>query len=122
MSELIDDRARWQRRRLVARNRRNHGGHLAFASIDWRTNTLAIQLGAPCRNQSWYSIRNIPKESAVDVTNIALPKIFAAGNGTIRTQHPVELFGQGWLEWELNANSESTEDGANSGDYNKSSG
>lgn len=23
------------------------------------------------------------------------------GNGTIRTQHPVELFGEDWLEWEL---------------------
>lgn len=25
------------------------------------------------------------------------------GNGTIRTQHPVELFGADWVEWELNA-------------------
>jgi hypothetical protein len=24
------------------------------------------------------------------------------GNGTIRTQYPVELFGEDWLEWELN--------------------
>jgi hypothetical protein len=24
------------------------------------------------------------------------------GNGTIRTPHPVELFGEDWLEWELN--------------------
>lgn len=23
------------------------------------------------------------------------------GNGTIRTQHPVELFGEDWIEWEL---------------------
>jgi hypothetical protein len=23
------------------------------------------------------------------------------GNGTVRTQHPVELFGEDWLEWEL---------------------
>ena len=23
------------------------------------------------------------------------------GNGTIRTPHPVELFGEDWLEWEL---------------------
>jgi hypothetical protein len=23
------------------------------------------------------------------------------GNGTIRTQHPIELFGEDWLEWEL---------------------
>jgi hypothetical protein len=23
------------------------------------------------------------------------------GNGTIRTQHPVELFGTDWMEWEL---------------------
>ena len=23
----------------------------------------------------------------------------ACGNGTIRTQHPVELFGEDWLEW-----------------------
>jgi hypothetical protein len=22
------------------------------------------------------------------------------GNGTIRTQHPVELFGEDWMEWE----------------------
>jgi hypothetical protein len=24
------------------------------------------------------------------------------GNGTIRTQHPVELFAEDWIEWELN--------------------
>jgi Protein of unknown function (DUF3079) len=24
----------------------------------------------------------------------------ACGNGTTRTQHPVELFGEDWLEWE----------------------
>ena len=24
----------------------------------------------------------------------------ACGNGTIRTLHPVELFGEDWLEWE----------------------
>ena len=23
------------------------------------------------------------------------------GNGTIRTQHPIELFGEDWAEWEL---------------------
>lgn len=23
----------------------------------------------------------------------------ACGNGTIRTQHPIELFGEDWLEW-----------------------
>jgi Protein of unknown function (DUF3079) len=23
----------------------------------------------------------------------------ACGNGTIRTQHPAELFGEDWLEW-----------------------
>ena len=23
------------------------------------------------------------------------------GNGTIRTQHPIELFGEDWMEWEL---------------------
>lgn len=28
----------------------------------------------------------------------------ACGNGTIRTPHPVELFGEGWLEWEEQRN------------------
>jgi hypothetical protein len=23
----------------------------------------------------------------------------ACGNGTIRTPHPIELFGEGWVEW-----------------------
>lgn len=27
----------------------------------------------------------------------------ACGNGTIRTQHPVELFGEDWLEWEVDS-------------------
>lgn len=27
----------------------------------------------------------------------------ACGNGTIRTLHPVELFGEDWLEWEAEA-------------------
>lgn len=26
------------------------------------------------------------------------------GNGTIRTQHPVELFGEDWAEWEHETN------------------
>jgi hypothetical protein len=26
----------------------------------------------------------------------------ACGNGTIRTPHPCELFGDDWLEWSLN--------------------
>jgi len=30
------------------------------------------------------------------------------GNGTIRTQHPVELFGEDWLKWELNGDTSST--------------
>ena len=25
----------------------------------------------------------------------------ACGNGTIRTPHPIELFGQDWLEWKF---------------------
>ena len=25
----------------------------------------------------------------------------ACGNGTIRTQHPIELFGDDWLDWSL---------------------
>lgn len=33
------------------------------------------------------------------------------GNGTIRTQHPVELFGVDWVEWELEAE-KSSEHGA----------
>jgi len=28
----------------------------------------------------------------------------ACGNGTIRTPHPVELFGSDWLEWERERN------------------
>ena len=31
------------------------------------------------------------------------------GNGTIRTQHPVELFGEDWLEWEAGAAEPSNE-------------
>ena len=30
------------------------------------------------------------------------------GNGTIRTQHPVELFGEAWIEWELNSGASGT--------------
>lgn len=31
------------------------------------------------------------------------------GNGTIRTQHPVELFGEDWIEWELHPVPEPTD-------------
>jgi len=27
----------------------------------------------------------------------------ACGNGSVRAQHPVELFGEDWHEWEPNA-------------------
>ncbi len=30
------------------------------------------------------------------------------GNGTVRTQHPVELFGADWLTWEHHPAAEST--------------
>ena len=30
------------------------------------------------------------------------------GNGTVRTQHPVELFGEDWLEWESERNEKQT--------------
>jgi hypothetical protein len=29
------------------------------------------------------------------------PNDLACGNGTIRTAHPCELFGEDWLEWPL---------------------
>ena len=31
------------------------------------------------------------------------PDAMACGNGSERTQHPVELFGEGWNEWGLSA-------------------
>jgi hypothetical protein len=38
------------------------------------------------------------------------------GNGTIRTPHPVELFGEDWLDWEIEDERElsSVQDGAES--------
>ena len=33
------------------------------------------------------------------------------GNGTIRTQHPVELFGEDWREWELKEEGRSSVEG-----------
>jgi Protein of unknown function (DUF3079) len=34
------------------------------------------------------------------------------GNGTIRTQHPIELFGEAWLDWELNTDGAHLSDSA----------
>jgi hypothetical protein len=34
------------------------------------------------------------------------------GNGTIRTQHPAELFGDDWLEWGIDVNAQSKVDDA----------
>lgn len=31
------------------------------------------------------------------------PDAMACGNGSERTQHPIELFGEGWNEWGLSA-------------------
>jgi hypothetical protein len=36
----------------------------------------------------------------------------ACGNGTIRTPHPCELFGDDWLEWSLAAHPRSASDAA----------
>jgi DUF3079 family protein len=33
----------------------------------------------------------------------------ACGNGTIRTQHPLELFGEDWLEWSEQRGKKTTE-------------
>ncbi len=32
----------------------------------------------------------------------------SCGNGTVRTQHPVELFGEDWLEWANDAGKDAT--------------
>lgn len=32
----------------------------------------------------------------------------ACGNGTIRTQHPAELFGADWIEWSIDAREQQT--------------
>lgn len=37
------------------------------------------------------------------------------GNGTIRTQHPVELFGDDWIEWELDRLAPETQSVAENG-------
>ncbi len=34
----------------------------------------------------------------------------ACGNGTIRTPHPVELFGSDWVEWSADSAAEPTAD------------
>ena len=38
----------------------------------------------------------------------------ACGNGTIRTAHPIELFGNDWLEWALDPREASTSSDAES--------
>lgn len=42
------------------------------------------------------------------------------GNGTIRTQHPAELFGEDWLASELNSQGESLSRASNSDDTSQS--
>jgi Protein of unknown function (DUF3079) len=32
------------------------------------------------------------------------------GNGTVRTQHPVEIFGEDWLDWSADSNAEKVHD------------
>lgn len=32
------------------------------------------------------------------------------GNGTVRTQHPVEIFGEDWLDWSTESNTEKVHD------------
>lgn len=44
------------------------------------------------------------------------------GNGTIRTQHPVELFGEDWLDGELSSNAPTTADAAQTGGIGESTG
>jgi hypothetical protein len=40
----------------------------------------------------------------------------ACGNGTIRTQHPCELFGEDWLEWADGRTSQSSASGTRAPD------
>jgi len=44
------------------------------------------------------------------------------GNGTVRTQHPVELFGEDWMQWELNNGRHETADVAQSAGTQASAG
>ena len=42
------------------------------------------------------------------------------GNGTIRTQHPAELFGENWIEWELQNSAELPEQHSATAAHDKS--
>jgi len=44
------------------------------------------------------------------------------GNGTIRTPHPVELFGEDWLEWERNNQTRPATENTQPGDTLNQSG
>jgi len=58
--------------------------------------------GAPTRDpESVAKLPIIPKHPCWGCDKLCPADSLACGNGTIRTQHPVELFGEDWLEWEL---------------------
>src|SRR5215469_7409621 len=83
--------------------------------------THAIQLGATTSKQKLALKPKHPERICWGCDKYCSADDLRCGNGTIRTQHPVELFGQNWLEWELNAKQRIGGDLANSGDPNKSS-
>ncbi len=44
-----------------------------------------------------------PERNCWGCAHYCSAKSMMCGNGTERTQHPVELFGEDWLEWGLDA-------------------
>jgi len=45
--------------------------------------------------------RNHPKRVCWGCDKYSAANDLCCGNGTIRTQHPIELFGKAWADWEL---------------------
>lgn len=44
-----------------------------------------------------------PERICWGCSNFCAANALACGNGSERSPHPVELFGEDWLEWELGA-------------------
>jgi len=67
--------------------------------------TAVIRRGKPARDTEAAAMANLPLDPrhperiCWGCDRYCPDTDLACGNGTVRTQHPVELFGDDWLEW-----------------------
>jgi hypothetical protein len=111
MSELIDNRAR--RTATQKENMQHLHNGQAPDAVKVQLPQEMVRQSNPSKSKLALNPKH-PERICWGCDKYCSADDLRCGNGTIRTQHPVELFGEDWMQWELNHGRHETADVAQS--------